>query len=352
MTAISVHTPRSSDLPDGYIPGTPLPTPIIDDKSRLSEPGKRRLKALSGPRPLSFVLQLIVTWLTIVFAIALAVQLQSIVASALLIVLIATRQNLLGLLVHEQVHFLCSRRKWGDIVTDLFAGWPILGMQVHSYANIHLAHHHHYFSDMDPDFYRKNGPDWSFPMAGRHLLWLFLSDAIGLTFLRLVAGKNTAKAKSDAKIGRRPSMPRAVRVAYYLAILALAWYWGILGLLLVYWFLPLIFLLPVIVRFGAICEHKYNVETRQLEDSTPIIVLRWWETVLLPNLNFNYHIYHHYYPGVSYSNLPKVHELFLDEGLVDETHVYLGYAAYIRDLLRPNPATSHSPLMPNAVSPS
>ena len=80
----------------------------------------------------------------------------------------------------------------------------------------------------------------------------------------------------------------------------------------------MLLVLPVIVRFSAICEHKYNVLGGKLEESTATIILSWWERMLLPRLHFNYHIYHHYYPGVAFTNLPNVHALFEKEGLVDK----------------------------------
>jgi fatty acid desaturase len=109
---------------------------------------------------------------------------------------------------------------------------------------------------------------------------------------------------------------------------------GFWKLLLLLWVLPLLVVLPVIVRFSAICEHKYNVLTGKMEESTATIILHWWERLLLPRLNFNYHIYHHYFPSVSFSKLPKVHALFQREGLVDEKNLFFGYLSYFRQLLK------------------
>ena len=64
-------------------------------------------------------------------------------------------------------------------------------------------------------------------------------------------------------------------------------------------------------------------------------LLSWWERLLLPNLNFAMHPYHHFFPGVSFSRLPKVHAIFEREGLIDERHVFRGYAAYLRYITRP-----------------
>ena len=71
-----------------------------------------------------------------------------------------------------------------------------------------------------------------------------------------------------------------------------------------------------------------------MTETTPLIELSWWEQLLLPNLNFSLHLYHHYFPGVASSQLPAVHRLFKAAGLVDERAVFKGHAAYLRHLLR------------------
>ena len=54
----------------------------------------------------------------------------------------------------------------------------------------------------------------------------------------------------------------------------------------------------------------------------------------MPNLNFAMHPYHHYFPGVAFSKLPVVHEIYLREGLIEERHVFHGNFAYLRYLVR------------------
>ncbi len=316
--------------PEDFIPGEALPSPMIGGPGALSESARRELKRLSGPRPARFLIELGLVWLTVISAISLAVYADNLLASALAICLVATRQNLLGLLVHEQVHYLCSRRRWADVVTNLFAAWPLIGLTVENYAGIHLAHHSYFFTEKDPDFFRKNGVEWTFPMRVRFLFWLFFRDLIGGSFLAFVSGKRSSRQPS---VKRPPPLPAWVRVAYYLGIASASVRLGAWEVILVFWILPLVTVFPAIVRFGAICEHKYNVASGKLEESTAIIIPRWWERLILPNLNFTYHIYHHYHPGVSFSSLPKVHDLYRREALVDESNVFVGYTSYLRQLM-------------------
>jgi len=89
----------------------------------------------------------------------------------------------------------------------------------------------------------------------------------------------------------------------------------------------------VIVRWGAICEHRYNLIDPSIQESTPLIQPRWWEALLLPNLNFNLHVYHHWYPTVPFRNLPRIHRIFVANGLVDRSRVFDGYVDYLMFLV-------------------
>ena len=336
------------DLPDGFEAGDPLPNPIRGGKYALSEDGKREVKLLSGPRPGRFLWELAFTWLSIGVAMVAATWINNVWFYLFAIYFIGTRQNILGLLIHEQTHYLCSRKPWADAVTNLFAGWPIIVAPIESYSQVHLAHHAFYFSENDPDFVRKNGREWTFPMKIRFLFTLFFKDAIGGSFIKLITGK---KDYHGISISRRPVLPSWVKFIYYLAIVGLSVWLGFWKLLLLLWFVPLLVVLPVIVRFSAICEHKYNVLGGKIEESTATILLRWWERLLLPRLNFNYHIYHHYFPNVSFANLPKVHALFEKENLVEKENLFVGYFSYFHHLMNDTHGDQEVTLQDNLHSP-
>jgi fatty acid desaturase len=113
------------------------------------------------------------------------------------------------------------------------------------------------------------------------------------------------------------------------AVLSVTHCWDIL---LLYWLLPIVSVSQVIVRWGAICEHKYNLPGASVEESTPLIIPSWLDKILLPNLNFSMHPYHHYFPGIAFCNLPKVHAIYQREGLLHEGHIFRGYRSYYRYL--------------------
>ena len=148
------------------------------DKRRLSKRSQEQLTALVRRRPGPFFFQLALAWMVISTTIWTAVALRSTWATVIAIIIIATRQNVLGLLVHEQAHCLAMKARPGDLITNLLAGYPLLVLTVESYAQVHLLHHRFYFTTADPDFLRKSGKDWESPMEAKHLARLFVTDLL------------------------------------------------------------------------------------------------------------------------------------------------------------------------------
>lgn len=306
----------------------PYADAVVADKSALSPGARAEIAALSQRRPGPALLQAASAWLVIVAAVSLALWADHFLVSLLAIVVVATRQNVLGLLVHEQTHCLAFKARPGDLIINLVAAWPLLVLTVENYARVHLAHHKSYFSENDPDHLRKSGPDWHFPKRRGALFRLFVSDLIGLNVLRMVRGK---KEIVDPGAFPRPRTgPAWLRPAYYATVAAILTATGSWHVFLLYWLLPLVTVFQVIVRWGAICEHHYNALGEPMNATTPLILPSRLDRLLLPNLNFTYHAYHHYFPGIPFYNLPAVHRVFQREGLVDESQVHRGNLAFFR----------------------
>lgn len=301
---------------------------LAGDKSRLSKQARSEIQALSGARPREFLIQAGGAWGVIIAVITLAIHIDNTWMTALAIPIIATRFNILGLLVHEQVHQLGLRGRYGDVAANILTAYPI-GITVEDYAKVHLSHHKYYFTEDDPDFLRKAGPNWTFPMPTGHLIKLLLSDLSGLSFYRILKGKRL----ENKNVYNRPHpIPKWLRPGFYISATVLLTYFELWPVFLIYWLLPLMTFTPLIVRLGAICEHVYNLPKASVIESSPLIILNWWEKLILPNLNFTLHAYHHFFPGIAWCNLPKVHEIFKRENLVNEEAVFYGYWAYLKYL--------------------
>lgn len=301
-------------------------------RERLSPEAKKQIQSMSGARPVRFLIECLVAWAVIVGAILVATIAHNVLVSILCIFIVATRQNVLGLLIHEQTHYCGFRGRYGDLIANALAGYPLIVLSVENYAKVHLAHHQKFFTTEDPDFLRKNGKDWILPHKSAALLGLFLKDLVGLTLIRNIKSKNVTVP--DEQFRRRNPTPAWFKIGYFCiaaAILTVTHGWWVF---LIYWVIPLVTVLQVLVRWGALCEHIYGVEDGLVEDTSPTIILSRLDYLLIPNLNFTLHPYHHYYPAVSFANLPKVHAIFDKEGLIREDLVFNGYFAYLKFLFR------------------
>lgn len=318
---------------------TCLPPALAGDKGSLSAEARKEIQSLVGARPRDFLIQVLVAWLSIATVIALAVYIDSLWMTLLTIVIVGTRMNILGLLVHEQAHSLGLRGKYAKGIANILVAYP-LGITVEDYASVHFLHHKHFLTENDPDLRHKSGSNWTFPMSYGRLAQLFLRDLTGLSLVSLVKSKRLSGNGSQR---RRSSSARWVRVAFYVVAASLFTYLGAWHLVLICWILPLATIFPAVIRISAICEHIYSVPPAAgVVRSSPLIVLRWWEKLIIPDLNFKLHVYHHFFPGIAFVNLPKVHDIFRREQLVNHEAVFYGIWAYIKYLQSPRGAYEDS----------
>ena len=168
--------------------GDPLPIAVKGGPGTLEESEIKSVLALNGADETGFYSTIAITWLTIVATISGAVYLDHWLANIAAIFLIATRQNVLGLLTHEQVHRSGANSKFGDFIANIFCAFPIL-ISLQGYRHIHLTHHRKYFTEFDPDYRRKQGEEFTFPQKPQAFLMTALKVIIGLNLIATVRGK-------------------------------------------------------------------------------------------------------------------------------------------------------------------
>lgn len=312
--------------------GTKFAPAVSGGHNSLSKEGQEAVKKLRGVNPKGFILKALSAWFSIAVALFVAIYLGNWFVSVLAIMYIGTRQNILGLLVHEQTHRLGFKTKLGDYIANIFCAYP-LGVTLEGYRKVHLAHHDHFFTEEDPDYIRKQGIAWSFPKKAKDFFLLVLGDLFGLNIFKNYKSKQAGIVNAEYNI-HGPILV-LIRIACFGILFYLLTIYGVWSYFLLYWALPLFTVLQVIVRWGAICEHRYNLINPSLEEATPMILPTWWERLILPNINFNYHIYHHWYVSIPFTRLPEVHKIYQKEGLVKSGNVFNGYLSYLKFLIVP-----------------
>jgi len=311
--------------------GKPLPLAVKGNRSSLSKHGLRKVIQLIKPEPTNFVLQMVLAWTGIAAAIFISEYFGKLWITVPALYFIATRQKILALLVHEQIHNNGLPQSWGNLFTNIFYAFPIL-ITVEDYGNVHLSHHRLYFTQDDPDYHRKNGADWTFPQKMSRFFLGLAMDLFGGGFLE------SLKARRFGKIGRvylkKKPIDRITRLAFYLTLfilLTVTQSWGDYGF---YWILPLATIFQLFIKLGALLEHKYNLINHTIAEATPMVQFSWLENLINPDLNLNgYHIYHHYWPSIPYRKLPKAQEIFRQEGLLNDENIFKGTFSYFKYIL-------------------
>lgn len=290
------------------------------------------LRALSRVRPFTTVLHLGAEWAGIAAAAWLAHRFWNPVLYALVVMWIAARQHALALLMHDGAHYLLFRHKrLNDVVAETLLAWPLF-ITMRGYRKTHLAHHRHLNTPLDPDWARKQTPEWDFPMARRRLFGLLLADALGLNTLKVFRRLGDLSSEGDrSEAGLRFQLLRA---AYYLAAFSVIGYFHAWTLFLLYWAVPALTWLKLIMRVRSIAEHFALVDDR-LGVLTRTTRPSLFDRLFVCSKNAYLHIEHHLYPGVPFHGLPGLHaHLARVPGYLEQAHVTRSYWSVLEESTR------------------
>jgi fatty acid desaturase len=206
---------------------------------------------------------------------------------------IGNRQHALGILGHDGGHYLVSsNKKWNDILTCVFAFWPLI-IDMKDYREFHFLHHRVVGS--------KEDPEWDFNKyftlpATKAKIWMtFLLDLTGIHLMdsikigRIVGPKNVKQA--------------VIPVLYVTAIMGLLLYFGFYQAVLM-WFAALGTSFVAVFKMRIWSEHIGADHTHRLR-------LNRWQSLLFAPHNTWYHWEHHEYPSVPCHQLPQISVLDL-----------------------------------------
>jgi fatty acid desaturase len=289
---------------------------------------KRELMELSQISSIRSALHIIIEWILILTAIWACERFWEPWLYLATIVVIATRQHSLMIMLHEGTHYrLCRNRKINDWVSELVLAWPVL-ISARSYRANHFAHHRYLNTDRDPDWVRRRGDqNWVFPKRPREMAVLLLGDLTGLGAVALVKLLRTV-ASRDTDVSKGFLMARYL---YYAAVMAIAFRTGTAHLLLLYWFVPLFTCLVCIFRIRSIAEHSALGAARTPYAGTRTTLLSFLERIFLAPNNVNYHLEHHLYPSVPFFQLPRLHALLCAKPEFRQAHMTRGYVGVLRE---------------------
>lgn len=297
-------------------------------KSFFSREELREILTLDDRRSIA---TLIVNWGLIFAAFALVGWQANPLTIVVALFVIGGRQLGCAIVMHEAAHrsFL-SDRVWNDRIGNWFGAYPTWS-DVVPYRNYHLVHHARTGTRADPDL----ALTLPFPISKESLkrkIWRDLSGQTGVsqlvaTFKRDVGlGQGRNQRNQGLKDGEQPDvgwhklLPVVVSNAVILGILAL---FGRPELYLL-WPIALLTTYRLALRIRSIAEHAMAGPADDPLRNTRTTLVRWWERLLFAPNFVNYHLEHHLLMTVPHYNLPRMHRLLHERGLLDQALVTEG----------------------------
>ncbi|HEX2059801.1 MAG TPA: fatty acid desaturase [Thermoanaerobaculia bacterium] len=136
----------------------------------------------------------------------------------------------------------------------------------------------------------------------RWLKFLYFTPALFPIYFR-AAAKETASY--EPALRQRIARERVGSIAFHLSLLVLAAYFGVAWKLYV---VPVFFVFPIAFALNRLGQH-YDIDPSDPAKWSTLVKGSWfWDHVYLYS---NYHLEHHYFPGVPFYNLPKLQKLLM-----------------------------------------
>jgi fatty acid desaturase len=205
-------------------------------------------------------------------------------------------------LLHEVVHrTVLSQPKDGIYrVLGLLYAVPS-GISASQFIRWHLDHHAGLGSyEEDPKRHYLSPK-----INARWLKFLYFTPALFPIYFRAAARET---ASYEPELRRRIARERLATIAFHLAVLAaivLIAGWAIAWKL---YLVPVFFIFPIAFALNRLGQH-YDIDPADPAKWSTLVKGSWfWNTVYLFS---NYHLEHHYFPGVPFYNLPKLQRLLV-----------------------------------------
>ncbi|QYX30482.1 guanitoxin biosynthesis L-arginine gamma (S) hydroxylase [Sphaerospermopsis torques-reginae] len=261
-------------------------------------------------------------WIVICFAISISYYL-SWYFYPVTILLIGSRQRALATLLHEAAHqVIAKNRTLNFMMGTFFSGYFIL-QTMSSYRKSHVEKHHRYFGNPDED------PDYKFAIS-QGLYQQSLDDK---TFQMLYIFSPLLLAQVPKYI-KSLLIHRFLEDQNYLELVAIGLWWlTIISLsilfnlwqyLILFWLIPYLTVFQIIGWFIELAEHyplmnnDINLYMSRNRNSHFI------EKFLTGMHNENYHLVHHLFPNIPFWNVPKAHEILMQDPNYAQHHSQSG----------------------------
>jgi len=200
-------------------------------------------------------------------------------------------------LLHEVVHHTVFERRRPAFERALGLLYAIpSGISASQFTRWHLDHHAELGSEEDDPKRHYLSPK----INARWYKLLYCTPALFPIYFRAARRESSSY---DPSLQRAIGVERRVSMLFHLSMLAIVWYvFGFYAALRTSIF-PVFFVFPIAFTLNRLGQH-YDIDPADPAKWGTLMRGSWlWDFVYL---NSNYHLEHHYFPGVPFYNLPRV----------------------------------------------
>ena len=203
-------------------------------------------------------------------------------------------------LLHEVLHGLVFARPRPFTARMLGLLYAIpSGISPSQFTRWHLDHHAELGSDEgDPKRHHLTPK-----INKRWFKALYFTPALFPIYFRAAARETSTYPEV---LRKRIARERAVSVAFHFSVMASLWVFSGAALLMRAYLVPVFLVFPVAFALNRLGQH-YDIRPEDPAQWSTLMKPSWfWDFAYLWS---NYHLEHHYYPGVPFYNLPKLRRL-------------------------------------------
>jgi fatty acid desaturase len=229
----------------------------------------------------------------------------------------------IGNFMHEGIHGNLFRNRWVDYWVGFLMGVPVL-FPITAYGVNHLLHHKYTRTERDPDE-MKNITRHKGLLTVFFYVWFFIGTVIYSVYVPFQVHRNGSRRERLSMV-----LERMLILSFVAGLLATAYVFGFLKVIIHCWFIPLI-VTNFLGNMRGWAEHQLTSTDHPMQQTRTV---RSNFVYSFLNIHLNYHLEHHLFPRVPWYNLPKLHRLLLPEYERAGASIYDSYLAFIYDALR------------------
>lgn len=282
-------------------------------------------------------LTMLVNYGLIAAAMALVGYVPNVLTVVLALFIIGARQLGFAVVMHESAHHtLFKSRKFNDFVGNWLSGYPVY-LSADMYRAHHLEHHAKTWTDADPDLPLAA----VFPVSRASMARKVIRDLSGITGLKrligttylvvkVIRGEQVDAGTLPMRLERKPAIRMVIGTLLTNLIL-----FGVLSalghpMLYLLWFGAWMTTNNLVARIRSIAEHAVVPDPGDPIGQTRTVLAGWLERLFIAPNCVQYHLEHHLLMTVPHYNLPKLHQMLRERGLLEGACIADNYAQVLR----------------------